>query len=386
MQAVILAAGKGTRLVPITNTTSKAMISIVNKPLLEWTIDAVKGVCDEIIIVIRKEQKDIIESFPDYKFVYQDETLGTAHAIAQCEKMIKGNFIVLAGDIIVHENEIKKFVKSGAPGICAAEVENPKAYGTLSLAGNLLKKITEKIENPESNLVNASVYFFTKDIFSAIGKTKKSERGEYEITDSINLLIENGAEFKCHILETWLDIGQPWQILDANKIILEKTGTIIGKNVQLRPGAFIEHPVAIDDNSIIGPNCYIRKFSSIGKNCKVGNAVEIKNSIIMDNSFVSHLSYVGDSVIGKNCNIAAGTLFANLRLDEKNIWMIINDKKVDSGHRKLGSLVGDNVKFGANCTIMPGKRIWPNILVPPCSIVSEDITVQPDIKEYFNRR
>ena len=100
----------------------------------------------------------------------------------------------------------------------------------------------------------------------------------------------------------------------------------------------------------------------------------------MDNSHVPHLNYVGDSIIGRNCNLAAGTIFANLRLDENNIKMMIKDEKIDSRKRKLGCIVGDNVKFGVNVTVMPGKKIWPNLLIPPCIIVKDDVKEQPVLK------
>jgi bifunctional UDP-N-acetylglucosamine pyrophosphorylase/glucosamine-1-phosphate N-acetyltransferase len=90
---------------------------------------------------------------------------------------------------------------------------------------------------------------------------------------------------------------------------------------------------------------------------------------------------VGDSIVGANCNIAAGSIFANLRLDEKTIGMKIDGKHVDSGHKKLGGIVGDNVKFGVNVTVMPGKRIWPNMMIPPGITVEEDIEKQPELKK-----
>jgi bifunctional UDP-N-acetylglucosamine pyrophosphorylase/glucosamine-1-phosphate N-acetyltransferase len=149
---------------------------------------------------------------------------------------------------------------------------------------------------------------------------------------------------------------------------------------EIRPGSYIEEPVAIGDGCVIGPNCFIRKYSSIGKNCKVGNAVEIKNSVIMENSFVSHLSYVGDSIIGRNCNIGAGAVFANLRLDDRNVKMDVNGSRMDSGSRKLGGVVGHDVKFGVNVTVMPGKKIWPCMLIPACSTIYEDVAEQPELK------
>ena len=104
--------------------------------------------------------------------------------------------------------------------------------------------------------------------------------------------------------------------------------------------------------------------------------------MLLENSFASHLSYIGDTVVGKNCNIGGGTIFANLRLDDKNVKMEVNGKRIDSGRRKLGGIVGDGVKFGTRVTVMPGKRIWPNILVPACHTVQEDIKKDLPLSKY----
>jgi len=383
MQTIILAAGEGQRVKPLTLTMSKAMIPIANKPTIEWIIKAVEKFSDEIIIVARKEQRDLIDYFSAYKnvkFVFQPKPLGTAHAIQQCEKHVEGDFFVFNGDVLTTRAEIQGLMKKKpkAPLICGYKVSNPKEYGVLTMEGNYVTELTEKPSKPKSNMINAGIYIFNEKIFDAIEKTKISPRGEYEITDSIKILMAN-EKMRYHELKKWTHVGLLWHLLEANQMVLEEYGTMIGKNVKIKPGAYIEKPVAIGDNSVIGPNCYVRNFSSIGKNCKVGNAVEVKNCIIMDNSFVSHLSYVGDSVIGRNCNIAAGTIFGNLRLDEKPIGMKVNGQMMNSGKRKLGSIVGDNVKFGVNCTIMPGKKIWPNIHIPPCTIIKNDIEKQPDL-------
>lgn len=376
MQAVILCAGKGERLKPLTETMSKVMIPVANRPLLEWTINALEGIADEIILIVRKEQKDIIEKFHNRKLVYQDKPLGTAHAIAQCEPLVSNDFIVMNGDIFVPKEEIKRFSKERAYSAACIPVDKPEKFGVFLIENALIKDVIEKPSNAVSNMANAGMYIFDKGIFDAIRKTGLSERKEYEITDSIKILLgKNGV--RPFELKSWNTISYPWDLLDLNKTILDRTGTQIGKNVEIRSGVYMEEPIAIDDNSIIGPNCSIRKYSAIGKNCKVGNAAEIKNSIIMDNSHVPHLNYVGDSIIGRNCNLAAGTIFANLRLDEKPIGMKIKDEKVDSGRRKLGSVVGDNVKFGVNVTVMPGKRIWPNLLIPPCITIKDDVKEQP---------
>jgi bifunctional UDP-N-acetylglucosamine pyrophosphorylase/glucosamine-1-phosphate N-acetyltransferase len=389
MQAVILAAGGGTRMRPLTDMMSKPMIPIANKPLLEWTVDILSDICDEIIIVIKQSQRDIIghfQNFPHCKFAFQDTPKGTGDATACCESLIKERFIVVNGDEMISKTDIKKFSKLDGYAIGAFEVDNPEKFGVLDIQDGLIKNIEEKPQQPKGNLVNTGLYLLDKKIFDALRRIGISERGEIEITDALRILMDQGEEIKPFVLSRWVTISYPWQILDANQLILDEFGSFIGKNVEIRSGAYIEHPVAIGDNAVLGPNCFIRKYSVIGKGCRVGNAVEIKNSIIMDNTFVSHLSYVGDSIIGRNCNIAAGTIFANLRFDERNVGMSHNGTMVDSGRSKLGGIVGDNVKFGVNCVVMPGKKIWPNIMVPPCRIIDRDIEEQPDLKNWNAER
>jgi UDP-N-acetylglucosamine diphosphorylase / glucose-1-phosphate thymidylyltransferase / UDP-N-acetylgalactosamine diphosphorylase / glucosamine-1-phosphate N-acetyltransferase / galactosamine-1-phosphate N-acetyltransferase len=381
MQAVVLAAGSGTRLQPLTLTHSKPMIPVANKPMLEWTLAALRDFVEDVVVVVNEQQQDIIEYFKDsVTFVYQDAPLGTANALAAAEPYIHDEFVMANCDDFFSREDIKRFIRQKKYSIATFPSDTPQNFGVVECDGSLVKNIIEKPQNPQSDLVNAGLYLLDKNIFDYIRQLAPSPRGEYEITDAFRMLI-NDTEMHAYVLGKWVTASYPWDILDVNKLILDEFGTQIANDVDIRSGAHIEYPCAIGSGSVIGPNCFVRRYSSIGKNCKVGQAVEIKNSIVMDNTFVSHLSYVGDSIIGSNCNIAAGTKFANLRLDEKNVKMNINGRRVDSGHRKLGALVGDDVKFGVNVTVMPGKRIWPNILVPPCSTIKDDLMEQPNLRE-----
>lgn len=387
MQYVILCAGNGTRMKPLTNTISKVMIPIANRPALEWSIDKLDG---EVILVVNKDQKDIIENFGTdgishhssrCRLVYQSNINGTAEAILAAENEIEDEFVCINGDESFDRKEVKKFSKQPAYTIAVARVDNPEKFGIWTTKDDIMTGVEEKPRSPKSNLANVGFYKLDKKVFDYIRKTPVNrKRKEKEITDTFNLMIKNGIQFSSFEAKTWKTLSYPWHILELNKKILDEYGNIIGKNIDIRPGAVIEEPVAIGDNSIIGPNCFIRKYSSIGKNCKVGNAVEIKNSVIMDNCHVSHLSYVGDSIIGRNCNIGAGTIFANLKLDDKNIWVKSNGQKIDTGLRKLGGILGDNVRLGVNVTIMPGKKIWNGMMVPACFTVKEDVEKQPKLK------
>lgn len=393
MKAVILAAGKGARMQPLTLTMSKGMIPVANKPLLAWTCEFL-DFCDEILMVVNRLQKDVIDYFSTNKkvrFVFQDKPLGTGHALLQAEKFMEAysakqpvgeKFIVVYGDDIYGRHDIENISQLDELALSSFVSERPELYAVISPNNGFVQELVEKPVHPKTNLVSCGLYLFDERIFAALKKIGLSPRGEYELTDAIRLLIDEGVKIKDHNIKTWVPLSYPWNILDANKYLLDEFGTNTHSSVEIRPGAVIEKPVAIDAGSVIGPNCFIRKYSSIGKNCKIGQAVEIKNSIVMDNTFVSHLSYVGDSIVGRNCNVGGGALFANLRLDEKNVKMEINGTRVDTGKKKLGAIIGDNVKLGARVTVMPGKRIWPNLLIPACHTVEEDIKAELPLSKY----
>ena len=189
--------------------------------------------------------------------------------------------------------------------------------------------------------------------------------------------------------EFWLPITYPWSLLEANKIFLDKIKTdvrgkieknviikgevIVGKKTIIKSGAYIEGPVILGEECKIGPNCYIRSYTVIGNRSKVGNAVEIKNTIVGEDTSVGHLTYLGDSVIGDKVNFGAGTITANLRHDDENIETPVKDIMIDTGRRKLGTIIGDGVHTGIHTSIYPGRKIWPNKITLPGEIVKRDI-------------
>ena len=153
--------------------------------------------------------------------------------------------------------------------------------------------------------------------------------------------------------------------------VVVKGNLVLSKGSVIKSGTYIEGNVVIGDNCKIGPRAYLRKGTIIGNNCHIGNS-EIKNSIILDNSNVPHFSYVGDSILGENVNFGAGTKVANLRFDNKNVKVSFNAKKVDSGRRKLGCLIGNDVKTGINSSINCGVVIKNNSFIKPGEIVEEN--------------
>ena len=401
MKCVILAAGEGKRMHPLTYTRPKVMLPIANKPILEWNLlNAIKAGLKQFIFVVGYKSEMVRNYFQNGKkwnikieYINQGNALGTAHAIGMVEKFTE-NFIVLSGDTIFNIKGIKKIVeKKNSMGL--VKVEDPKEYGIVEIKKGNVIKIYEKMETPISNVINAGVYHFDKKIFDFIKKTKKSLRGEYEVTDSINMMIKKIA-IKGIILNEWRDVVYPWHLLDANEEIINKISKkiegmveknttlkdkiIIGKNSVIKSGSYIEGPVVIGENCKIGPNCYIRPFTTIGDGCHVGNACEVKNSIILNNSKIPHQTYIGDSIIGENCNLGAGSKVANLRLDKNNISVKINGIKLDTKRRKLGVIIGDNVQTGINSMMNVGTIIGYNVFIGPGAIV--DGEVKPSSRFY----
>ena len=372
MKAIILSAGEGSRMRPLTLTKPKTMLPVAGKPIIQYNIESLRdnGIKD-ILLIVRYKEEMVRAYFGDgsdfgVKITYatQEDFLGTANAISYGEDFIEDSLIVLNGDIILDNEIIYEIIKKYnymKPDtlMVLTEVEDPSAFGVVEIEEGNIKNIVEKPKKEEapSNLVNTGIYIFNKDIFEKIKKTELSERGEYEITDSVSLQIADNKKVIGHKTnKDWIDVGRPWELIEVNEELISNLKTEIKGTIEdgvhihgeifldeesiIRSGVYIEGNVYIGKHCDIGPNSYIRGNSYFGDHVHVGNAVEIKNSIVMENTNVSHLSYVGDSVIGSNCNIAAGTNIANLRFDNKPVKTKIKDIMMDSGRRKLGSIIG----------------------------------------------
>ena len=410
----ILAAGKGTRLLPLTETKPKPLIPIAGKPLLQHSIEMFRENNITKILLIVGHYKEKIQEFfgngedlgVELTYIEQKEFLGTAHA-TDLAKDFTGQdpFLLFYGDQYmdsqIFEKVVNEFSTNKYDGLISAKhMQDPTKWGILkSDAEGLLEKIIEKPpDNRYGNLANAGVYIFNQDIFEGIANTEKSIRGEYELTDSIQYLVDKKKKIKIVDISDyyWNGVGYPWQILETNNhiisimaenhkliqsksnVIIENSVTIhgaveIGDNTLIKAGTYIEGPLIIGKNCVIGPNAYLRPYSTIGDNCKIGNSSEIKASIIMNHTAVPHLSYIGDSIIGEHVNLGCGTVTANVRLDKKNISMKIKGNLLQTHKRKLGAIIGDFASLGINVNIMPGKCIGSYCEIGSNTIVSQNV-------------
>ncbi len=406
-KAVLLAAGDSTRMLPLSANQPKHLLPIAGKPLIFHTIEALEkaGITETLVVYgyhAEKLSKAVETQSWKMKvsFVNQKERKGTAHAAGHAKKFVgKDNAILMNGDVMVgpgtFEGLIDRHTKRKFDMTLSVKpIEDPSAYGVVKVSRGKAKALIEKPEPDQmvSDLVNAGIYAISSQLWDVIEKTELSPRGEYEITDSISMLIEKGNVGAYSMPSWWLDIGKPWDLLVANELYLGQSkrridGTVedcavvkgdvvIEEGTTIKSGAYIEGPVFIDRESVIGPNCYIRPYTSLGKNVKIGNAVEIKNSIIMDGTNIGHLSYVGDSIIGQRSNFGAGTITANLRHDNRSIFVTVKGERINSGRRKLGAIIGDDVKTGIGTSISPGIVLHQGSQTGVGVIVERDIAPQ----------
>jgi len=335
MKALILSGGEGTRLRPITHTAAKQLIPIANKPILFYGIEAVReaGITD-VGIVVGDTYEEIKKAVGEGKrwgskvtYIKQEAPLGLAHAVKISQDFLANeSFVMYLGDNIIKQG-IKSLVdefrkKRANSQILLAHVENPGQFGVAELERGKVVRLVEKPKEPKTDLALVGVYMFDHHIFEAVNNIKPSWRGELEITDAIQYLIDKNFLVHSHIIDGWWkDTGKPEDLLEANRIMLDdlearirgeidKDSKISGK-VRIEEGAQIINSV-IRGPATVARGCkivhsYIGPFTSIYYNVLIEDS-EIEHSIVMEECEISGLkARIEDSLIGKNVVIIKST-------------------------------------------------------------------------------
>jgi len=311
------------------HTGPKQLLPIANKPMSQYAIEDLNkaGIKDIAIIIGGVHPERVKEYYGDGKnldvnisYIFQDEPKGISHAIGLCKDFIKDDkFVVYLGDNILQKDLLdytKKFQQSNSDAmILLCEVDEPSRFGVAELDKNkqTIKKIIEKPKNPTSNLAVIGVYFLTPKIFDIIKKLKPSWRNELEITDALQLLMDEGNSIEYDtVTGWWKDTGTLEDILHANCLILDSIGKenqfvinkdakiqeniVIGKNSTISRDSFVKGPAIIGENCVIGPSARIGPYVSVGNNSKIKNC-DIENSILMENTTISSKIHIKDSII-----------------------------------------------------------------------------------------
>jgi glucose-1-phosphate thymidylyltransferase len=331
MKGIILHGGHGTRLRPLTHTGPKQLLPIANKPMSQYCIESLKnaGITDIAIIIGGTGSSKVQEYYGvgekfgvKFTYIHQDSPRGIAHAISLCQQFIgKEKFTVFLGDNILEKSILQykiEFEKSNASAsILLCKVDNPTRFGIADVKDGIITKIMEKPKNPPTNLAVTGIYFLTPIIFDIISRLKPSTRNELEITDALQMLMEEGNEITYNtVTDYWKDTGTSDDIINANKFILEHSdpyfygekeeGVILSNNIMVGKNSIIKNGAKIIGPAIIGKNCIIHPYTTIGPNASIGdNSVigkcNIEDSIIMANCNIDGEFKIKDSIIAFNC-------------------------------------------------------------------------------------
>ncbi len=415
-EAVILAAGQGVRMRPLTDELPKPCLPVAGKPIIHIILEELHKAGIERVVIVTHYMENVLKEAVNGKaeslgisveYARQGGILGTADALVKASEKLEGDkFIVYYADIIVSSDTLRNIMHAHSDNctctLAVTEVDDPTKFGVIKVDREMnVVDIVEKPSFSDVKTIFAGIYVGTSSLIDYARETEPSPRGEKEITTTFLKAIKSGKIVKafCIPFENWIHIGYPWDLLNANERLMKKfTGrkpvikgnveegatlkdfVYVGENTIIRSGAYIEGPVWIGDNCDIGPNCYIRPFTCICDNCRIGNACEIKNSIILKGSHIAHLSYVGDSIIGRDCNLGAGTITANLRFDDKTVKVKVKEEIIDSGRRKLGVIMGHHVKTGINVSLMPGVKVGSRSWIYPHIVVYRDVPSEAKVK------
>ncbi len=369
-QAVILAAGEGKRLRPFTVNRPKAMLSIADKPILQYVVESLaqNGVREIVLVVgYRKEQIfDYMASGDQFgveiTYVTQAGQLGTAHALLQAKSAVNEEFLVLPGDKLIEADTITQFVAAKPEAMLVKKVENPLRSAVVTVDEGVVKEAMRQerrasgpIREPGIYIVNTGIYAFTGEIFDFI-------EGEPNIPAALNRMLAQGKKISALETDTtWLDIVYPWDILSLNGAVLSRIqakigGTIeagvstkglvsVAENTVIKSNSYIAGPVVIGRGCEIGPNVCILPATSVGDNVVISPFTEIENSVIGNDVSIGPGSIIQDSVIDRGCLIAghftASSGEAEVKIEQHHLV-------------KVGAMLGEGCSLGSNVVALPG--------------------------------
>ena len=404
MKAVFLCGGTGKRMFPIAE--DKFLLDFLGRPLLEHQIKIAReaGLSHFVIIgnpgnITKIEQ--ISKKIPGIKIdlALQKESLGIADALKSAGSFLHGQLLVINPNDVFSSSAYTKIIAEAEKATASSyilgyQVQKYFPGGYLQVnSQNELLHIVEKPNPGEepSNLVNILIHCHSnpEELLRYIEATQTTRDDVYEC--ALDNMVKEGRKVKViPYSDFWAPIKYPWHIFKVMEYFLDDAqpyiapsarvsdkATVEGKvilsdNVKVLENAVIRGPAYIGANSIIGNNALVRDHSHIGSNSVIGYSTEVKHSYIGDNCWF-HSNYIGDSIIDDDCSFGAGTVLANFRLDEGNIYIKVGDSLMDTGYDKLGAIVGRGCRIGVNASLMPGVRVGTNSFVGPQVCLRDDL-------------
>ncbi|MEZ3165569.1 sugar phosphate nucleotidyltransferase [Halorubrum miltondacostae] len=363
--AVILAAGEGRRLAPLTNRRPKPMVPVANRPLLEHVVEAITATAiDRIVFVVGYKQERIRNHFGDgdnwgvtIEYVEQATQLGTGHAVLQAEPVVDGPFVVLNGDRIVDPEIVSQLrdsaVEADLPAMAVTSVAHPRQYGVVSLDGERVTAIDEKPEGTvETNQINAGVYAFSPAIFDAIRETHAP--GELAITATLDDLAANESLSAVRYDGRWLDVSNLWDLLTVNAALIGESSETGADGLVLGDSVTVADDVALAGNVRVGPNVTIGGSTAIGSNATIEAGAVVENAVIFPDAVIGAGAVVRNAIVAGNVRIGPNATVAG-----EAATVVVGDA-VHHGVA-LAGVVGDNASVGAGATLTDGAVVGDDV-------------------------
>ncbi|MFB6253089.1 MAG: sugar phosphate nucleotidyltransferase [Halobacteriaceae archaeon] len=378
MKAVILAAGEGRRLEPLTNVRPKPMLPVANKPILEYIIEAVRDAGINDIILIVGYKRDRIQSYfedgndwdVDITYAIQETQLGTGDAVLHAEPYIGDDFIVLNGDRIIEEEVISAVIEERKQTedliMSVTRVDEPTLYGVVELDRDSVTAIREQPPQHavKSDLINAGIYGFGPEIFSAIRQTESN--GELELTKTLNQLNETRTIRAVRNTGVWLDVTRPWDLLTVNGELIDTEFRSASNTPTEFGGAHVTETTRVNATATINPGAVILRGSAIAQNVSIGANAVIENAIIMEDADIQAGAIVTDCIVGANASVGPGTII------EGGLTDVVLDGSIHHDVR-FGGIIGDYADIGGDVTVKPGTRLGNDTIVSSGSVIEDVI-------------
>ena len=376
--AVVLAAGEGTRLRPLTRNRPKPMLPAANRPILEHVLDALVDAGIEKLVLVVGYRRERVQNYvgPTYRdvpveYVVQEKQLGSGHALLQARSAVSEPLVVVNGDRLIEAASVQAVAERFERGDRAAamaviERDDPSRYGVVELDGDRVADLVEKPDTSDTRLINAGIYAFGDSVFSEVEETPR-ESGELAITETITRLVDRREVTGVTIEGSWVDATYPWDLLSVASEVFERGET---SEPERKPGVWIDDDAIVHDDAtlqppvVVGPDCEISPGAVVGPNVALARNVTVGANATIDRAVVDEDSRIGpgatlvDAVFGQDVHFGAGSVIPGGPGDVRVGTRIHED-------RALGAVLADRVRVGGAATFDPGTVVAANARIGP---------------------
>lgn len=377
MKAVILAAGEGRRLWPLTNRRPKPMLPVANKPILEYVIEAVAAAgIDEIVLVVGYKRERIQTYFGngddwgvEITYAIQEDQLGTGHAVQQVQSLVEDEFLVLNGDRIIDASVVEDVYATGDRGTSATvsvtRVDAPEQYGVVLTDDTGFDRIAEKpVGDTPTDVINAGVYRFTDAIFEAIADSERSPSGEIHLPSALTELATDHQVDIVRYRGRWLDVTYPWDLLSvSDEVVATHDAPETGR---VDESAIVTERTYVGQGTAIGSNATVKRGTSLGPNVTVGANAVVSNAVVMQDATIADGAVVRDCIVDENATVGPNATVSG------GATTVAVDETLHSDVR-LGGVVGANTRLGGAVVLTPGTIVGDDVTVTDGAVLDGHI-------------